>query len=125
MSDKPVVKVSNFEDIPDKVGLKDGGHVILSCSACGEKLVDIWITKKDAKDPRTGKPFRWKGKAKCWKCGDESFPVEWEGKFAVGSYGVDIVDPDPDAMNDSRVTSKVVRIEPADGMLVFHTKKGD
>jgi hypothetical protein len=121
---RPQVRLSNFDDLPEPVGLHDDGHVILSCSACGESLVDIWIVKKNAINPQTGKPFRWKGKAKCWACGDESFPVEWQGKFAPGHFGVDMENPDPDGMNDSKVTSVVTRIETVGDTLVFHTKKG-
>lgn len=119
-----VVKVSNFEKIPEKMGLHDDGHIILECSSCGEKLVDIWIVKKNQIDPRTNKVFKWKGKAQCWSCGDYSFPKEWVGKFVPGHYGVDKVNPDPDGMNDSKVTSIVTKIDTVDGMLVFRTKKG-
>ncbi len=121
----PQITMGNFKDIPTLAGLKDGGHVILSCSACGENLVDIWVVKKDARNPRTGKPIVSRGKAKCWKCGDESFPAEWHGRFALGSFGVDIPNPDPTAMNESKVTSKVVRVETQGDLLIFHTKKGD
>lgn len=116
------VNLNNFKDIPEKVGLKDCGHVILSCSACGKPLVDIWLIKPNAIDPAIRQPFRWKGKAICCYCGDESFPEEWQGRFASGPYGQDIVDPDPEAMNDSRIRHVIRQIEPVEGMLVFHTR---
>jgi hypothetical protein len=118
------VKVSNFDTIPVKRGLHDDGHITLSCSACGEHLVDIWIIKKNAINPETGRVFKWKGKAQCWACGDYSFPKEWEGRFAPGHYGVDVVNPEPDEMNDSKVSSIITRIETKGDMLVFYTAKG-
>lgn len=117
--------MGNFKSIPTKLGLKDGGHIILCCSACGERLVDVWLIKVDAKDPSTGQPLKSKGKAKCWKCGDESFPAEWRGRWALGAFGEDVVNSDPTGANDSKITTKTVRIDTAGDMLIFSTMKGD
>jgi len=120
---KPTVKIGNFNDIPDKVGLKDGGHVILSCSACGEPLVDVWITKADAVNPQTRQPFKWKVKAKCCYCGDASFVQEVVGRIAVGPAGKDVENPDPQGMNDSLMKHSIVRIELVGDTIIYHTKK--
>lgn len=119
------VKARNFteDDAPPSSGLRDAGHVILRCSACGEPLVDVWLTDPDAVNPMTGGPFTWKGKALCCFCGDSSFPVEWKGRYAVGPYGVDVADPDPDNADDSKMRLSITKIEPRGDLLVFHTKK--
>lgn len=113
------VSVGNFKDIPQKTGLKDGGHVILSCSACGTALVDIWIVKANAINPKTGKVFQWKGKAICYACGDSSFLQSWEGKYALGCISNDAVDPD-----DSKIISRVTKVETKGDLIIFHTVKG-
>lgn len=120
---KPQVRIGNFPDIPDKVGLRDGGHVILSCSACGKPLVDIWVVKADAVNPVTGRPFEWKVVALCCYCGDRSFQQTVRGRYALGCYGRDVPNPDPDGMDDSKLETAVTRVEPRDGVLFFHTKK--
>ncbi len=58
-------------------GLKDDGHVIIECSACGAPLVDCWITKKKF-DIQT------KIIADCPHCGDKSFEQTIGGGFHLG-----------------------------------------
>lgn len=83
-----MVKTYVIEQQPlPKQGLVDGGHVILECSGCGSKLVDIWVIKPDAVRP-DGQPFVWQGVAHCPYCGDKSFLKSWRGKFARHGYAV-------------------------------------
>ncbi len=58
-------------------GLKDGGHVILECSACGAPLTDCWITKPDFN-------IKTKLQAECPHCGDHSFEEIIKGGFHLG-----------------------------------------
>lgn len=59
------------------LGLKDGGHIIVKCSACNKPLMDCWITNAKEK-------FEWKVKATCPYCGDHSFEYFVKGRFAYG-----------------------------------------
>ncbi len=68
-------------------GVEDGGHVLLSCSSCNRKLVDVFVTNPHAKHPLTGEPFCWSLRATCCFCGDKSFPVEVKGLFHKGGWG--------------------------------------
>lgn len=68
----------------EPIGLKDGGHVILSCSNCAAQLVDIWIQMPDSGQ-------HWKGRATCPYCGDKSYIQEWDGGYAIG--GISIPNP--------------------------------
>ncbi len=120
----PQVKISNYTDLPPKVGLKDGGHTILECSACGKPIADIWSIKKDAINAVTKKPFEWKCVAVCCYCGDRSFPQTVQGRIAHGGYGVNIPDPDGGA-DDAHIFTKVIRVETEGDTLVFHTAKGN
>ena len=61
----------------EEKGLKDGGHIILECSACGAPLVDCWLTKPDF-DIET------KLRAECPHCGDHSFEETIKGGFHLG-----------------------------------------
>jgi hypothetical protein len=122
---QPVVKISHFTDIPEPAGLKDEGHVFLTCSACGKPLVDIWCVKKDVIDPRTGKPFVWKVQALCCYCGDKSFPVEVQGRIVPGCVGIDIPNPDPDEAWDSKLQTKITRTETTGDTIIFHTTKAE
>jgi hypothetical protein len=71
----------------DKIGLVDGGHTFIKCSACGKGLLDIFHTQPKAVDPKTKKPFKWRIKALCCYCGDHSYITEVFGKFHLGGYG--------------------------------------
>lgn len=98
----------------ERVGLKDGGHVLLKCSSCQKALVDIWITKPDDN-------IEWKLLAKCCYCGDESLPVNIKGRFAVAGDGIN----NPDDPDDAKVLTTVIRTEPVGDTTIFHTKKRD
>ena len=118
---KTEVRMGNFKDIPPKAGLKDGGHVILACSACGKPLVDIWIIKADAINPNTGKVLEWKMVALCCYCGDRSFQETVHGRYALGCIGKDIPSEEPDGSDDSKLETSINRIETKEGVLIFHT----
>jgi hypothetical protein len=120
---RPQLRVGSFKDIPPRAGLRDGGHVVLSCSACGRPLVDVWVVKPDALDPTTGGPFVWHLRAECCYCGDRSFPVEVRGRWALGPAGEDVPNPDPEGMDDARLYTAVTRIETEGRLVVFHTKE--
>lgn len=120
----PQVKMSNYEDIPDKVGLKDGGHTILRCSACDKPIADIWVVKPNAINPHTRKPFEWKCVATCCYCGDKSYPVTVKGRIAHGGYGENKADPEG-GMDDANVFTVVYRVEPKGDTIIFHTKRGN
>jgi len=95
------------------MSLVDGGHIILECSNCKAKLVDIWITKPDA-------PFKWKAKANCCFCGDESFAKTFSGKFNYVGFS-----KEKDDGEDFDSYVKVIGIEKDFENIVFKTAKGD
>ena len=78
------------------IGLKDGGHVILACSACQKPLVDIHVTRPDKKKPGTDEVFEWRLRAKCCYCDDYSFISVVCGLFHHGGWGV----PNPENLDD-------------------------
>src|SRR5215216_2355652 len=71
----------------EPIGLENGPHVLIKCSACGKELVDVWVTQPNEQDPRTGKPFEWKIQAHCCYCGDTSFIEIIRGAFHWGGIG--------------------------------------
>jgi hypothetical protein len=81
------VTMKHYQRASSEKGLQDGGHVILRCSACNKPLVDIWRTRPNQIDPRTGKAFEWKFVAECCYCGDKSYPTTVLGGFHIGGYG--------------------------------------
>ena len=101
----------------EPIGLQDGGHVILRCSACNAQLLDVWIQM-----PQTGQ--KWRGRALCPYCGDKSYIQEWSGGFAPG--GIAIPNPD-DPENDWEKTRLVDFSDEKDAegndVIVFHVKK--
>lgn len=100
-------------------GLKDCGHIILSCSSCGKNLVDIWKIKEN-------KEWSWKVMAKCCYCGDNSYIKEFTGQFARGGYSINPdKNKDPEEPNAKMLTSIVKEEERDDGVIVFHTKKAN
>lgn len=95
----PVTAVVNQgERITDVIGLENGPHQIIKCSACGKKLVDVWRTQPNETDPRTGKPFEWKIQAHCCFCGDTSFIETVKGAFHWGGIGETKVDDAEDSV---------------------------
>lgn len=97
----------------EKVGLKDGGHVILRCSNCDKGLVDIWIVKPDM-------PVEFDCLAKCCFCGDVSETVKIKGRFARSGYSTNETPEDPDA---AKMLTLIDRIEATGDKVIFHTKK--
>jgi hypothetical protein len=92
----------------ERKGLSDGGHVIIRCSNCKKPLVDIWRTRPNEKDPRTGKPFEWKFIAGCCYCGDKSYIHTILGGFHIGGYGINT--------NDANEAYEKTSIEPPEPM---------
>jgi hypothetical protein len=88
------------------VGLQDGGHIYIKCSACRKPLVDIWITKPNLLDITTNKPFQWKAIAYCCYCGDHSFETTWYGGFVWGGFGENCKE-DPDASFEKTAIDRV------------------
>lgn len=68
------------------IGLKDGGRVTLSCSACRNPLMTIWITRPDEKID--GKIVEWKVVAKCCYCKDSSYERVIKGGFHHSGFGL-------------------------------------
>jgi hypothetical protein len=99
MSGKVTLKKVREEEVADRplAGLKDGGHVYLSCSNCRAMLVDLFVTR-----PR--EPQTWKCQATCPWCPPDkagrpetSFVVDVKGGFHVAGIAVAKVDePDED-----------------------------
>ncbi len=56
--------------------MKDLEHIILECSSCDAKLVDVWIIEETEEVHQI--------KAVCMDCGDGSFYKEVKGKFYIG-----------------------------------------
>lgn len=94
-------------------GLRQGGHVIVSCSSCRAGLMDIWRT-------RPHEPHTWKVQANCPFCGDKSFVVEVQGGFHNGGMALAKED-EPD--EDKAVSTVVDTFEIQDDKLVFKIRK--
>lgn len=92
------------------VGLKNCGHVILACSACGAQLVDIWIQMPTKQ--------KWKGRAKCPYCGDHSYVQEWEGGYAIGGIGL----PNPQDEQNPIEKTRIFDTSTEGDIILFHVK---
>ena len=68
-------------------GLEDGGHVIIDCSVCKKHLSDIWVTRPNEIDPKTGKVFEWNFRIECCYCGGLSYITTIQGGLHIGGYG--------------------------------------
>lgn len=100
-------------------GLRDAGHVYLTCSNCHAVLVDLWRT-------RPHEPETWKVRATCPFCPprkngqpEMSFVQEVQGGFHQGGYGR-LKEGDEDVDVQSTV---IDRFEVEGDNFVFHTKK--
>ncbi len=109
--------------------LKDGGHIYPTCSNCDAILLDIWVTKPNAIDPRTSKPFEWKFMVNCPFCGDHSFLTEVTGAFHIGGYGITLPDGEPGEASTKMATfaedgdvTKVVVTKASNDARAFHNK---
>ncbi len=91
-------------------GLEDGGHIFLDCSDCGKKLVDIWIQ-------RPSEHIKFKYRASCPYCGDESFSKEISGGIAFGGIAENPED------EDSKMLTIVENFESKDGYWLFNVRK--
>lgn len=106
------------------IGIEDGEHIYLDCSACRAILVDVHFTQPNAIDPATNKPFEWTFKANCPFCGDKAYPKKGYGVFHIGGYGLqkpddeseDIpstsIELDADSENNGVITVKVLKAKP-------------
>ena len=129
------IRMAVRENAPpkDKMGLKDGGHVYVRCSACEAILLDVYRTMPNAVNPRTGKVFEWKLQANCPFCGDHSYVTEVTGMFHLGGMGHarrDNVDDDipsttydPPEINGNVYKINVRKAKP-DAKPVKHTPAG-
>lgn len=96
-------------------GLKDGGHVYVSCSNCDAGLLDVWRTRPHEKEV-------WHVRASCPFCGGRSYAVEIKGGFHVGGYGT----PKPgdgDETIPSTIYTGQVSVE--DNVFLFKTIKAN
>ena len=92
------IEVKQYErEIPDKVGLVDGGHIIMKCSSCSKPLVDIWIT-----NPK--KELNWVGVATCCYCGDKSFEYRWKGGYGYAGYSEENPDNPDEPIEHTKVS---------------------
>lgn len=67
-----------------KIGLEDGGHIILECSNCLCPLVDVFVTspKMDVSIDVV---------AHCYKCKDKSFIKKIKGGFHPGGTDYSVI----------------------------------
>lgn len=76
------IRQGDFPDLGpggvDNPTITDGEHVILRCSNCNRKLVDVWITSPEEVVTSTVL-------AKCGYCGDKSFEKKIKGSFHIGA----------------------------------------
>jgi len=85
--------------------LQDGGALIIECSGCGTRLLELWVIRPNAQI--VSNIVVW-----C-PCGDKSFSKRIQGQYCVcmleGS-NVRIVDTDTDTVqnNDGSITQDVV-----------------
>lgn len=99
--------------------MMDSSHIILDCSNCRAKLVDIFIKEPDAKKP-DGEPFEWRAKALCCFCDDESFTRRFTGKFTYAGFS-----KEKDNGDDFDNYVKVTSVEKNLNEVLFKTAKGD
>ena len=99
----PIVSVKNPDINDDKyqpTGATDGGHVLLTCSACGVPLVDIWINHPED-------DIDWTFRANCAHCGDKSYEKKVHGTYLLGGTDYSV----PESFDD------------ADGVIIVNTAK--
>lgn len=103
------------EDVGEKSpeGLRDDGHVLLSCSNCRAALMDVWRT-------RPHEPQTWKVRATCPFCGDKSFVREVRGGFHNGGIALSR-DDEPD--EDKAVSTVVESFDIQGDTFLFTVKK--
>ena len=85
-----------------KGNIEDGGKNLLKCSACGKKLVEVWITRPKEQQKKTIQ-------AHCDYCGDKSFTKEITGGFHLGITDDSAIDEIVTEGNLITVTTKKVR----------------
>lgn len=98
--------------------LKDGGHVILTCSNCNKQLVDLFIVKPDAKRD-DGTDIIWKCQAECCYCSDKSFITEVKGIFRPGG----IIQIDPENEDNYKNVVNLTDVQYEDNLVIFKTKR--
>lgn len=106
------MKIKDLVD-DDSKKLIDGGHVILTCSNCGKKLVDLLIVRPNELKS-DGAPFVWNCTAKCCYCADKSFVTEVKGIFRAA--GIIDVNPDND-QNWKEITALTDIVTDGDNVL--------
>jgi hypothetical protein len=116
VSKKPTLKIERAERVSayEPEGLKDGGHVYLTCSNCQAYLMDIFRTRPHEKEI-------WRVRCSCPWCGDKSFITEIKGGFHRGGYGR------PKSDDDSEVwaSTDVVDEEILGDVIFFHVQRAN
>lgn len=107
------------EAVPE--GLKNGGHVTLSCSNCHAGLIDIWITRPNEIDPLTREPFEWNVCAKCPFCGDKSFVTTIKGGYHIGGYGLPKPGDEDETIPSTQANGEFTELD--GGVILFHVEK--
>lgn len=98
--------------------LEDGGSIILKCSNCDNKLVEVWRTRPNEKLGKND--VIWKLRAICCYCGDKSYPIQFKGGFHYKGIGKVIDKTRPE---DEIDVTKVINAEPVGDEVVFYTEK--
>ncbi len=57
--------------------IEDGVKSIISCSSCGEELIEIWVVRPNA-------PLKTSLVVECPLCNDQSFTKEIKGQYCLG-----------------------------------------
>lgn len=118
------MSVAMWVDKPREVvpaGLKNGGHVCLSCSNCHAGLMDIWLTRPDEIDPLTRKPFEWEVQASCPFCGDKSFTTTIHGGYHISGFGLPKPDDEDETIPSTQANGEFTELD--NGVLLFHIEK--
>ena len=118
----PILEVTeNTRETREEKGRE---HLILSCSMCSAELVDLWLADPNEQLVVKGKPkgiLKWKVKATCCFCGDQSYTKEVTGGFK--HHG--IIRQTSEDVDDYVDVTKVIDIAREDNVIVFKTEKGE
>ena len=91
------------------VSHEDGGHNIVSCSDCRNKLIDIWITKPELNNKNTIT-------ATCPFCNSHSFSFECKGGLYLGrTEDTEIVDIETDVNDENGILRNTMIVKTQKG----------
>lgn len=121
--------IGNF-DVEERqrnlLGYKDGGHNILTCSACNAALMDVWVTGPNVK-------LAWKVRATCPYCPPKdggtptmSFVTEVRGAICPGGIAAKegrVFFPTKDSDEVGRPHTRVGDVKYDNGVSIFRIDK--